>query len=102
MKTCKNCGKEFPIGRSQKTKIFCTSNCAKAYHKPSVPIRIVVATPCLQCGIPMKQSIRNDKRFCSISCRNKSRRRKGIERRAKTFYEPPKLSGAPPQSRIWD
>ena len=102
VKTCKHCGKEFPIGPSQKTKLFCTSNCAKAYHKPSIPIRIKVADLCHECGNPILQSVRGDKRYCSITCRNKCRKKRAIKERAKVFYEPKRLNAAPPQSRIWD
>jgi len=100
MKTCKTCGKKFPVGLSQGHKVFCTSSCAQAYHRPTVPIRIIVATPCLECGVLMEST--KDKKYCSLSCRNRSRRRKGVQRRAKTFYEPKGLNPTPPQKRIWE
>ena len=100
MKTCKACGKTFEPRRNQPLKQFCTSDCQQAYHRPSVPIRIVVATPCLECGALMEST--KDKKYCSLSCRNRSRRRKGVQRRAKTFYEPRGLNPTPPQKRIWE
>ena len=102
MRTCKHCGKEFSIGRSQEGKLFCTSRCSQKYHRPSVPIRIIVAALCVECGEPILQSVRGDKRYCSITCRNRTRKRKFIADRAKIPYTGKKLNAAPPQSRIWE
>ena len=101
MKTCKHCGKTFTVGPSQATKQFCTSRCSQKYHRPSVPIRIVVAALCVTCGEPILQSVRGDKRYCSIKCRNKARKARGIKERAKVPYTGKKLNAAPSQSRIW-
>ena len=102
MKTCKHCGKEFSVGPSQFTKQFCTSKCSQRYHRPLVPIRIVVAALCVECGNPILQSVRGDKRYCSVTCRNKCRKKRAIKERAKIPYTGKKLNAAPPQSRIWE
>ena len=102
MKTCKHCGKQFPIGPSQSTKLYCTSNCAKAHQKPSVPIRIVVITACMECGDPVPYTVRGDKRYCTIKCRNKARKRRFMETRKGLTTEIPRLKMAPPQKRIWE
>jgi len=102
MRTCKSCGKTFEPRRNQPLKQFCTSACAQSYHRPSVPIRIVVATSCPQCGKPIVLNAGGNKVYCSLSCRNKSRRIKGVHRRAKEFYEPRGLNPTPPQRRIWE
>jgi endogenous inhibitor of DNA gyrase (YacG/DUF329 family) len=102
VKTCKHCGKQFAIGPSQSTKLFCTSECSKNYHRPSVPIRIVVITPCLECGDPVPHTVKGDKRYCTARCRNRARKRRFLESRKGLTTEIPRLKMAPPQKRIWD
>jgi len=102
VRTCKHCGKAFSIGPSQATKLFCTSRCSTEYRRPSVPIRIVVAVPCLECGDPVPYTVRGDKRYCTIRCRNKARKRRFSETRKGLATDIPRLKMSPPQSRIWE
>ena len=101
MKTCKHCGKEFSVGPSQFTKQFCTSKCSQRYHRPLVPIRIVVMIRCEGCGELMKPREGVNKRFCSRLCRSrvaKARLKAATKDRPIT---PPRLNVPPPQKRIW-